>query len=228
MWCAGGRRILGAKSLHSRWQTRRPQLLCAALSITARTGAAQLQALVPTPSFGVDGSLTAACSKPHAASLFTRPDMAMRYLSQEEAIAVDTELMATPGFSIDQLMELAGLACAGAIADAFPISDGHGSTVTVLVVAGPGNNGGDGLVAARHLYQFGYKVGYNPYRSAVTITAINVTLWLWPHTVDHCSRSRHPNSVRSLVRKRAPLPPRCRSCTRSRTRRSCSRTWCSK
>lgn len=69
--------------------------------------------------------------------------------------------MRTPGFSIDQLMELAGLSCAGAIADAFPIPDTKSSAsgAAVLVVAGPGNNGGDGLVAARHLCQFGYEVG---------------------------------------------------------------------
>lgn len=73
-------------------------------------------------------------------------------LGQEEAAAIDEELMATPGFSVDQLMELAGLSVAAAVADAFPLPSGR----RVLVVAGPGNNGGDGLVAARHLFHFGY------------------------------------------------------------------------
>ena len=44
------------------------------------------------------------------------------------------------GFSLDQLMELAGLSVATALASEY----GPGSRV--LVVAGPGNNGGDGLV----------------------------------------------------------------------------------
>lgn len=60
--------------------------------------------------------------------------------------------MATPGFSVDQLMELAGLSVAAAVHAAYPPS----THKRVLCVCGPGNNGGDGLVAARHLFQFGY------------------------------------------------------------------------
>jgi len=75
-------------------------------------------------------------------------------LGQDDAIAIDEELMSTPGFSIDQLMELAGLSVASAVADAYPLPSGG----RVLIVCGPGNNGGDGLVAARHLYHFGYSV----------------------------------------------------------------------
>ena len=60
-------------------------------------------------------------------------------------------------------MELAGLAVAQAVALAFPPS----SHPRVLVAAGPGNNGGDGLVAARHLSLFGYDVEVcYPVRSA--------------------------------------------------------------
>lgn len=57
------------------------------------------------------------------------------------------------GFSVDQLMELAGLSVASSILAEYPPSEYS----RVLIVAGPGNNGGDGLVAARHLYHFGYK-----------------------------------------------------------------------
>ncbi|MGB0613908.1 MAG: NAD(P)H-hydrate epimerase, partial [Miltoncostaeaceae bacterium] len=55
----------------------------------------------------------------------------------------------TPG---EVLMETAGLRAARAIAGAFPA----GSAVTVLV--GPGNNGGDGMVVARHLAEAGWDV----------------------------------------------------------------------
>lgn len=56
------------------------------------------------------------------------------------------------GHTLEQLMELAGLAVAHTVAASSP---GGGR---VALVCGPGNNGGDGLVAARHLHHFGYDV----------------------------------------------------------------------
>ncbi|KIY71990.1 YjeF N-terminal domain-like protein [Cylindrobasidium torrendii FP15055 ss-10] len=80
--------------------------------------------------------------------------MSMRYLTAKLAQQIDEELMSSAGaFSIDQLMELAGLACAQALATVYN-KDKH---PRVLVCCGPGNQGGDGLVAARHLSLFGYE-----------------------------------------------------------------------
>ena len=79
--------------------------------------------------------------------------MALKTLSASSASELDKHLMSdTVGFSIDQLMELAGLSVATAVYRACPPSTG----TRVLLACGPGNNGGDGLVAARHLYHFGY------------------------------------------------------------------------
>ncbi|XP_063803127.1 NAD(P)H-hydrate epimerase isoform X3 [Pseudophryne corroboree] len=77
--------------------------------------------------------------------------------SQAEAQAVDEELFNEYKFSVDQLMELAGLSCATAVAKAYPVSSFTFNLPTVLIVCGPGNNGGDGLVCARHLKLFGYE-----------------------------------------------------------------------
>ncbi|KAK9453217.1 YjeF N-terminal domain-containing protein [Dipodascopsis uninucleata] len=79
-------------------------------------------------------------------------DISKFIISAQNAAALDAELMSSGGFSIDQLMELAGLSCAQAIYKTFPPN----SKNRVLVITGPGNNGGDGLVAARHLKLFGY------------------------------------------------------------------------
>ncbi|KAJ3129545.1 NAD(P)H-hydrate epimerase [Nowakowskiella sp. JEL0407] len=77
----------------------------------------------------------------------------MKFLTQQLAQLIDVELMsAAGGFSIDQLMELAGFSVAQAITKVYPSEKYN----RVLVCAGPGNNGGDGLVAARHLSHFGY------------------------------------------------------------------------
>ena len=73
----------------------------------------------------------------------------LRFLTQDIARQIDERLMGPLGFSIDQLMELAGLSVAQSVAkEVAPCS--------CLVVCGPGNNGGDGLVAARHLKHFGF------------------------------------------------------------------------
>ncbi|KAI7951927.1 hypothetical protein MJO28_007611 [Puccinia striiformis f. sp. tritici] len=76
------------------------------------------------------------------------------YLTQKQAQDIDAELMgAKYGYSLTQLMELAGLACAQALNKAFSPT----TYPRVLVCCGPGNQGGDGLVAARHLWHFGHK-----------------------------------------------------------------------
>lgn len=78
----------------------------------------------------------------------------MKYISAADAAELDRQLMSEEaGWSIDQLMELAGLSVACAL---HKLTEGR--PCKVLVVAGPGNNGGDGLVAARHLKLFGYSV----------------------------------------------------------------------
>eukprot|EP01113_Clastostelium_recurvatum_P037977 TRINITY_DN5611_c0_g2_i2.p1 TRINITY_DN5611_c0_g2~~TRINITY_DN5611_c0_g2_i2.p1 ORF type:complete len:245 (+),score=46.19 TRINITY_DN5611_c0_g2_i2:87-821(+) len=80
------------------------------------------------------------------------------YLNQKDAIESDQELMGSGyGFSVDQLMELAGLSVAEAITIAYPPAPSDGPESSVLIYVGPGNNGGDGLVAARHLTLFGWR-----------------------------------------------------------------------
>jgi len=79
----------------------------------------------------------------------------VRYLNQVESELIDKELMSEEyGFNSDILMELAGLSCASAISSVYPVNEFR----RVLVITGPGNNGADGLVCARHLFHFGYQV----------------------------------------------------------------------
>src|SRR5260370_28200039 len=63
---------------------------------------------------------------------------------------ISTEKYGIPSYS---LMTRAGEAVANTLVERFPES-----TTDVLVVAGKGNNGGDGLVAARQLMRDGFGV----------------------------------------------------------------------
>lgn len=87
---------------------------------------------------------------------FRKISMGVKFLSQEEAIKIDQELFSEYAYSVDQLMELAGLSVATAVAKSYPKAS-MTKGATVLVCCGPGNNGGDGLVCARHLKFFGYE-----------------------------------------------------------------------
>jgi len=83
------------------------------------------------------------------------------FLNATDAYDLDQELFAS-GFTLEQLMELAGLSVAEAVYASLPphqnLSDDNAEQLRILIVCGPGNNGGDGLVAARHLVMFGYDV----------------------------------------------------------------------
>lgn len=75
--------------------------------------------------------------------------------SQDEAIKVDQELFNECGFTVEQLMELAGHSVATIIAKQYPLkTDSTEKQRNVIICSGPGNNGGDGLVASRHLKLF--------------------------------------------------------------------------
>jgi len=114
------------------------------------------------------------------------------FLDAATAQRVDDELMGAEfGFTLEQLMELAGLAVAQAIyAQYGPATESldvkSAALPAVTVCCGPGNNGGDGLVAARHLAQFGFSIvkivypkhGKNPfYAKLVTqLRALNIPI----------------------------------------------------
>ncbi|KAM8921200.1 NAD(P)H-hydrate epimerase [Pelodytes ibericus] len=116
---------------------------------------------------GVPGGGSAPCREYRTVG---KMEGGLKYLSQVEAQAVDEELFNEYKFSVDQLMELAGLSCATAVAKAYPVSSFTSDLPSVLVVCGPGNNGGDGLVCARHLKLFGYEPAiFYPKRPSKTL-----------------------------------------------------------
>lgn len=76
-------------------------------------------------------------------------------LTTGQAQALDSEAIRL-GVSGENLMESAGRAVAATVADYIgtPLEAGG----TVIILCGPGNNGGDGFVAARHLEEWGYPI----------------------------------------------------------------------
>ena len=73
-------------------------------------------------------------------------------LTQQDSLSIDEELLATYKYTVEQLMEVAGLTVAEVVADIYPKQQ---QSDRVLICVGPGHNGGDGLIAARHLITFG-------------------------------------------------------------------------
>ncbi|EPS37851.1 hypothetical protein H072_8458 [Dactylellina haptotyla CBS 200.50] len=111
--------------------------------------------------------------------------MSFNTLGAKEALELDKDIMSSGGFTLDQLMELAGLSVSQAVYKVHPPSKGD----RILVFCGPGNNGGDGLVAARHLWYYGYKPtvyypkkGKNEFYDRLSIQLQNLNI---PFTTDY-------------------------------------------
>ena len=75
----------------------------------------------------------------------------MKVVTAEEMRNIDEKTMKKYGISGPALMERAGLAVATKIRELF-------DKKKVIVLSGSGNNGGDGIVAARNLYNWGWNV----------------------------------------------------------------------
>ncbi|KAF0144373.1 MAG: YjeF family protein [Nitrospirae bacterium] len=75
----------------------------------------------------------------------------MKVVTAEEMREIDRKTMRNYGISGSVLMERAGLAVAGKIKELF-------EKQKVIVLSGGGNNGGDGIVVARNLSEWGWNV----------------------------------------------------------------------
>jgi NAD(P)H-hydrate epimerase len=134
-------------------------LVTASFLITTTTTTRKHTGITSAEAFGLP--ILTYNNKPVRLMSSTSDTITTGYLNAADAAALDGELMSTPGYTLEQLMELAGLAVAEAVYEviSFALPDGNTKSprreTKILVICGPGNNGGDGLVAARHLYMFG-------------------------------------------------------------------------
>ncbi len=84
-------------------------------------------------------------------SPFEYPEM--KILSADQIRAADAYTIKSQGIRSDELMERAGIALFNWLHKQL-----NGSPVTLHIFCGIGNNGGDGLVVARHLLEHGYAI----------------------------------------------------------------------
>ncbi|MFC3799625.1 NAD(P)H-hydrate dehydratase [Cohnella sp. GCM10012308] len=81
----------------------------------------------------------------------------MELVTSAEMQAIDRRTIEELGIPQEALMENAGRAVAEE-AGRYAEAAGNGANSSWLILAGKGNNGGDGLVCARHLRDMGYRV----------------------------------------------------------------------
>ncbi|MCB9421105.1 MAG: NAD(P)H-hydrate dehydratase [Ardenticatenaceae bacterium] len=84
--------------------------------------------------------------------------MTIKIFTVAEMVAAE-KASDTAGNSYNQMMETAGRSVAEAIIQRYPVEE-----KSILVLVGPGNNGGDGLVAGRYLAQAGADVAFYLYK----------------------------------------------------------------
>jgi hydroxyethylthiazole kinase-like uncharacterized protein yjeF len=146
-----------------RWPRRVVSIIVLGTAGSITTVASSAQ----SSSSSVDQHYTTSCSNQlgMATMKLSSNDIDTGYLNASDAAALDEDLMTVPGFTLEQLMELAGLSVAEAVyqmlqnqqSNPESLANNNTSPQRILIVCGPGNNGGDGLVAARHLCMFGYE-----------------------------------------------------------------------
>ena len=129
------------------------------MSTTRESSFADFRAPTTDPTTGIplpasDDAIVAATADLELLAERWRAQAALSTMTAEEMRGADAraQRLGTPGL---WLMEQAG-AAVGAVARALLITGERSHHVRPLILCGPGNNGGDGLVAARYLARLGF------------------------------------------------------------------------